>query len=1074
MSATTAVKVAVRVRPMNSREIKMNAKEIVTMNGNQTMLQNPNMDADVKKFSFDYSYNSSCESTDRRYVNQTKVYNDLGLDVVNACFDGFNACVFAYGQTGSGKSYSMMGYGEKGLIPRICEGIFAKSNKLKGGEDKVTFKCDVEYLEIYNEKVRDLLSDTPKGELNHSLKVREDPKLGPYVEGLTARTVTDFQGIDDLMEAGNKNRTTAKTNMNDTSSRSHAVFTLRFTQATFIQGVPCEKTSKINLVDLAGSERTSSTGATGQRLKEGGNINKSLTTLGLVISALAERSQKEAKKAKSTPKKGDKPAKIFVPYRDSVLTWLLKESLGGNSKTIMLAALSPADVNYGETLSTLHYANRAKNIVNKAMINEDENVRIIKELRGEILKLKELLGGDEAINKLTNEREAAQARLDAATTEEDKALAEKDLEQANAALNRVEDRSQAQAANLRQAENMMSSLTDAWKEKWQGQTKMMEERALDVKESGKALTIDSQRPHLVSLNLDDPLATGVTLYYLEEGVTLLGKAGTVNNMGSPADINLSGEDSAANHCEIHNEGDETVILTPVDGACMVNGTTITEPTEISQGNTIVLGRDNIFRFNHPKHATRLRSRQQTAENGLTDETTNSLVFSPGQIFEDRRAAEKQALVDTQKELKELRDTERERAVEFEQAASEKKKVEEDLESKAAEAQNLTNMMLKMREIMMEREQKMTELEKTKAQDLDRESESLKIIQEEKAAMELARIEAERELEEMKAKNAELELLRKEAEEQRLAEANQRENAVHSKLKEIEDNRTKAAEEANERLEEQRRLAADMESKVLAAEQRMRDQELAAEAERKEAERIAAEHASLLSERQAERQAQEEARLKLDAEKLRIKQEAEMAKAAAQKSQEQLTALKELNDAKEMEATAQQQKRLQEEVDMKLKFATLEKKLKRAETLTVRHRDEVQSFDDIWNIKIPRFHIRDIKGEKPFVVYEVKVWLRGEEWKVFRRYSQFEGLNRDFRRRFPNVMKEIVFPTKGPLFKKSIKDSQFLKERRISLESYLKELVLKTHTTTGSPFYRASRQKLQRESAFFNNAAALQL
>ena len=161
--------------------------------------------------------------------------------------------------------------------------------------------------------------------------------------------------------------------MNDTSSRSHAVFTMVFTQASVIQGLPCERTSKINLVDLAGSERTSSTGATGLRLKEGGNINKSLTTLGLVISALAERSKK--KKAASGKKGGS-----HVPYRDSALTWLLRESLGGNSKTIMLAAISPADINYGETLSTLHYANRAKNIMNKAIVNEDENVRLIKEL----------------------------------------------------------------------------------------------------------------------------------------------------------------------------------------------------------------------------------------------------------------------------------------------------------------------------------------------------------------------------------------------------------------------------------------------------------------------------------------------------------------------------------------------------------------------------------------------------------------------------------------------------------------------------------------------------------------------
>lgn len=263
MSEGSAVKVAVRVRPLNSREIKMDAKVIVKMEGKQTVLQNPSMEADLKKFTFDFSYNSMVDPSDRSYTTQSHVYRDLGVDVVNSCFEGYNACVFAYGQTGSGKSYSMMGYGEKGLIPRICEGIFKRADTVRKQDPDTTFAAHVGYLEIYNEKVRDLLGDTPKGQVNHSLRVREDPKLGPFVDGLTSHTVTDYEGIDILMEKGNGNRTTAATNMNDTSSRSHAVFTMRFTQAMLVEGVPCEKTSKINLVDLAGSERTSSTGATG-------------------------------------------------------------------------------------------------------------------------------------------------------------------------------------------------------------------------------------------------------------------------------------------------------------------------------------------------------------------------------------------------------------------------------------------------------------------------------------------------------------------------------------------------------------------------------------------------------------------------------------------------------------------------------------------------------------------------------------------------------------------------------------------------------------------------------------------
>ena len=242
-------------------------------------------------------------------------------DVVRSALDGFNACVFAYGQTGSGKSYTMTGYDDAGLIPRICEGIFKAAAGMKEKDPSLTLVAKIGYLEIYNEKVRDLLVPVAKGaEVKHSLKVRQDPKLGPFVEGLTSHDVVDYAGIDALMEVGNQNRTTAATNMNDTSSRSHAVFTMTFSQVGMLDGVPLERVSKINLVDLAGSERTSSTGATGVRLKEGGNINKSLVVLGMVISALAERSS-------SSPKKQ------HIPYRDSVLTQLLKESLGGNSKT---------------------------------------------------------------------------------------------------------------------------------------------------------------------------------------------------------------------------------------------------------------------------------------------------------------------------------------------------------------------------------------------------------------------------------------------------------------------------------------------------------------------------------------------------------------------------------------------------------------------------------------------------------------------------------------------------------------------------------------------------------------------
>ncbi|GAB0091221.1 hypothetical protein DMENIID0001_060350 [Sergentomyia squamirostris] len=265
---------------------------------------------------------------------------------------------------GSGKSYRMMGTGDnKGIILRLCDELFYQISQRQSSD--LSCKVEVSYMEIYNEKVHDLLYPKPN---KQSLRVREHNVLGPYVDGLSQLTVTSFLDIDSLMAEGNKSRTAAATNMNAESSRSHAVFSVVLTQTltdaeTNVSG---EKVSRMSLVDLAGSERAVKTGAVGDRLKEGSNINKSLTTLGLVISKLADQSSGKTRNDK------------FVPYRDSVLTWLLKDNLGGNSKTVMVATISPAADNFEETLSTLRYADRTKRIVNYAVINEDSNARIIR------------------------------------------------------------------------------------------------------------------------------------------------------------------------------------------------------------------------------------------------------------------------------------------------------------------------------------------------------------------------------------------------------------------------------------------------------------------------------------------------------------------------------------------------------------------------------------------------------------------------------------------------------------------------------------------------------------------------
>ncbi|XP_067258736.1 kinesin-like protein KIF16B isoform X3 [Chanodichthys erythropterus] len=575
-----SVRVAVRVRPMNRREKDLSAKCIIEMEGNKTTITNLKIPDGVtgdsvreraKTFTYDFSYDSS-DCKNASFVSQEKVFKDLGTDVLKAAFEGYNACIFAYGQTGSGKSHTMMGIpGDVGLIPRICEGLFSRISGMTR-RDEASFRTEVSYLEIYNERVRDLLRR--KMAKTYNLRVREHPKEGPYVEDLSKHLVQNYSDVEELMEAGNINRTTASTGMNDASSRSHAIFTINFTQAKFDAEMPSETVSKIHLVDLAGSERADATGATGVRLKEGGNINKSLVTLGNVISALADLSQEGGNSHL-------KKKQVFVPYRDSVLTWLLKDSLGGNSKTIMIATISPADVNYGETLSTLRYANRAKNIINKPTINEDSNVRLIRELRAEIARLKALLAQGNQI-----------ALLDSPT-----------------ALSMEEE--------LHHNEARVLELTKEWTNKWNETQNILKEETLALRKEGIGVILDSELPHLIGID-DDLLSTGIILYHLKEGRTYVGRDDATNE----PDIILHGLGLESEHCLIENRNGTVTLIPLNDAQCSVNGVQITEPCQLNQGAVILLGRTNMFRFNHPKEAAKLREKRKS---GLL--TTLSLSMS---------------------------------------------------------------------------------------------------------------------------------------------------------------------------------------------------------------------------------------------------------------------------------------------------------------------------------------------------------------------------------------------------------------------------------------------------------------
>lgn len=324
-----------------------------------------------KAFTFDNSFWSH-NTDDRHYATQEDVYNSLGEEFLDHNFEGYHTCIFAYGQTGSGKSYTMMGTPDQpGLIPRTCEDLFERIAHAQSETPNISYNVRVSYFEVYNEHVRDLLVPVVPNQPPYYLKIRESPTEGPYVKDLTEVPVRNIQEILRHMRTGDASRTTASTKMNDTSSRSHAVFTIMLKQIHHDMETDetTERSSRIRLVDLAGSERAKSTEATGARLREGSNINKSLTTLGRVIAALADPKQSQSRGGRRRGGGGGGGRDAVVPYRDSILTWLLKDSLGGNSKTAMIACIAPSD--YEETLSTLRYADQAKRIRTRAVVNQD-------------------------------------------------------------------------------------------------------------------------------------------------------------------------------------------------------------------------------------------------------------------------------------------------------------------------------------------------------------------------------------------------------------------------------------------------------------------------------------------------------------------------------------------------------------------------------------------------------------------------------------------------------------------------------------------------------------------------------
>ncbi|XP_073491553.1 kinesin-like protein KIF13A [Aquarana catesbeiana] len=522
------VKVAVRVRPLNQREEGLNSECVVQVTGNQITLLSPiSYKEKDRKEPHTFTYDNCFWTEDRHDTGQGEVFKHLGDGALENIWLGYNVCIFAYGQTGSGKTFSMMGTDDQpGIVPKICSALFNKESN-----DSETIRIEASFLEIYNEEVRDLLRSAKD---QKKLKVREDKKHGPYVEELSCHAVQSYGEIKLLLDQGNKQRTIAETKMNEQSSRSHAILTLTVTQICNDpkSGASGKLVSKVSLVDLAGSERSDKSGAQGNHLKECGNINTSLFTLGRVINSLAEISENKNKSQ-------------HVNYRDSVLTWLLKNSLGGNSKTIMLATVSPAADNYQETLSTLRYAESTKRIVNQAVVNEDRKSEVIGELQEEIKRLRE---------QQENKKEAEVQEL--------KSL-------------------------LEEKENLLRVMKTSWEEKLKSTEVATQEWQENLENMG------------IIPNKQDAIFSN-DFYLIQQSTELIIR--NINNTkigsGPSQDIQISGAEHE--HCVIRKTEEGEVSLIPRDNSkTYINGCLSETMTPLWHGDKIQI-ENNVFILHLPK------------------------------------------------------------------------------------------------------------------------------------------------------------------------------------------------------------------------------------------------------------------------------------------------------------------------------------------------------------------------------------------------------------------------------------------------------------------------------------------
>eukprot|EP00929_Paragymnodinium_shiwhaense_P019727 TRINITY_DN1334_c0_g2_i1.p1 TRINITY_DN1334_c0_g2~~TRINITY_DN1334_c0_g2_i1.p1 ORF type:complete len:869 (+),score=276.89 TRINITY_DN1334_c0_g2_i1:148-2754(+) len=615
------IKVCVRVRPFNEPEkarddtlcVKMPTKTQVIITGD------PRGGAGFKEkcYNFDRCFWSHSQETSPGapgFATQDTLFDELGVAIEQNALQGFNNCLFAYGQTGAGKTYSVLGGegSQAGLLPRLVKRFFEVREELKDAAEPTMFEYSVSFMEIYNDVIRDLLAPVnapsakkggPAAPAAPKLLVRHKPKGGCFVQGLTDAPVYSKEDVQKLLDHGTKARSVGATAMNQESSRSHCIFTFELkSQTRKSDGSVVVVRSDTNLVDLAGSERSKKTEAVGARLKEGCAINQSLLLLAQVISKLAAGAS-------------------FVPFRNCKLTEILEDSLSGNSKTVLIAALSPASSNAEETISTLEFAKNTKQIKTsaKAAKRQDEDADIVSTLREEILKLQALLEESKVSSKDTELARSAEK----AQFEEYQNKSKAELEELENNLSSISEENVVEKARLiaeiddgdlrRQrimeefgrSEGQRTALQSeiegliVLQEKYQRDAEEAKQLALEMhakrsaaledmgvttEEMAENLGLNKSTPHLVNVSAD-PALMGCLTFFLTKGKDI------AVGCGDADDIKLSGLGMIDGLCRLRNEDDDTVkvIAMHPEARVLVNGSKVKTGQTLAHGSRLLLG-----------------------------------------------------------------------------------------------------------------------------------------------------------------------------------------------------------------------------------------------------------------------------------------------------------------------------------------------------------------------------------------------------------------------------------------------------------------------------------------------------